>query len=79
MLGVVKMLGGVLVFGRIAAANVTAFHTEPKVDPRITGFEAFLATLWGVWLNVLNFIEMGTGRHSSMVQLLIEDSGAGNC
>jgi hypothetical protein len=31
--------------------------------------------LRGVWLNVLNFLEMGTGRHSSIVQLLIEDTG----
>jgi hypothetical protein len=79
MLGVVKMLSGVLVLGRVAAADMTAFHTKPKVDPGIARFEAFLATLRGVWLNFLDFIEMGTGRHSSIVQLLIEDTAAGNC
>ena len=55
VLGVVKMLSGVLVLGRIAAANVTTFHAKPKVDPGIAGFEAFLAALRRVWLYVLEF------------------------
>ena len=65
MLGVVKMFSGVFVLGRVAAANVTTFHTKPKVDPRITGFEAFLAALWRARLYVLEFHRDGYRQSSS--------------
>jgi hypothetical protein len=31
----VKMLGGMLVLGRIAASHVPAVHTEPQMDPLV--------------------------------------------
>src|SRR5207247_4692332 len=34
----VKVFGGMLVLGRIAAANMPAFETEAQVYPRISGF-----------------------------------------
>jgi hypothetical protein len=38
-----KMLGGVLVFRRVAASHVTAGETEPQVYPAISHLDAFLA------------------------------------
>src|SRR5438093_612569 len=43
MLHAVKMLGGVLVFRRIATAHVAASEAQPQVHPCISYFEAFLA------------------------------------
>jgi len=40
----VKMLGGVFVFGRIAAAHVTTNQAQTKMDPAVPRFEAFLTT-----------------------------------
>ena len=45
MLGCMKVLGGVLVFGGITAANVTADKTFPQVNPGIAHLEALLAAL----------------------------------
>jgi hypothetical protein len=41
----VEVFGGVLVLGRIAAANVPAFETEAQVYPCISGFQAVLAAV----------------------------------
>jgi hypothetical protein len=76
VLGFVKVFRGVFIFRGIAAANVAAFHAKAKVDPGIAGFQAFFASLRGVWLDVVNVIEMGTGTHPSILQLLIEDKTA---
>ena len=62
MFGFMKMLRGVFVFGRIAAANVSANHAEPQVNPRIAGFEALFAAIC-MWLDVLNLIHMRTFAH----------------
>jgi len=43
MPGLVKMLGGVLVLGRIAAADVTADETFSQVNPGIAHLKALLA------------------------------------
>jgi hypothetical protein len=43
VLGFMKVLGGVLVFGRIAAADVAAFQTQAQVHPGVSHFEAFFA------------------------------------
>ena len=40
-----KVLGGVLVLGGIAAPDVTADKTFPQVDPGIAHLEALLAAL----------------------------------
>jgi hypothetical protein len=43
MLSGVKMFGGVLVLRRIAAAHVSAGHTQTQVNPPIARLEAFFA------------------------------------
>jgi hypothetical protein len=55
MLSNVKVLGGVLVFGLIAATNMPANHTHTQMDPGITHFKAFFATC-AAWLNFSNLI-----------------------
>jgi hypothetical protein len=39
------MFGGVLVLGRIAAANMPAFETETQVYPRISAFQTILTAI----------------------------------
>src|SRR2546426_75545 len=41
--GLVEVLGRVLVRRVVAAADVTANHAEPEVDPLVSRLEAFLA------------------------------------
>jgi hypothetical protein len=55
--GAMEVFRGVLVLGLIAAAYVSADHTEPQVDPAVTHLEALLAPI-GLRLNVLDQIEM---------------------
>jgi hypothetical protein len=43
MFRLVKVLGGVLVLGRVAAADVAADKTFPQVDPGVAHLEALLA------------------------------------
>jgi hypothetical protein len=45
MLGGPKMLRGVLVLGRVAAAHVAALAAQAKVNPGISRLEALLTTL----------------------------------
>src|SRR6201993_4113874 len=45
MTGLVKMLGRVLVLGRIAAADMATLETQPQVHPGVVHFEALLAAL----------------------------------
>jgi hypothetical protein len=59
----VKVLGGVLVLRRIAAADMAANHTEPQVNPSIAGFQALLATV-RMRLDVSNLVRVGTGFHA---------------
>ena len=40
MLSVVKVLGGMLVLGRIATSDVAALQAHAKVDPRVAGLDA---------------------------------------
>jgi hypothetical protein len=42
--GLVEVLGGVLVLGRIAAADVTADQAQPQMDPGVSHLKALLAT-----------------------------------
>jgi len=44
MLGLIKVFGGMLVLGRIAAADVAARETFPEMDPGVAHLQAFLAT-----------------------------------
>jgi hypothetical protein len=54
-----KMLGGVLVFGTVAAADVAALLAEPEMDPGVAHFEAFFAAV-NFRFNVANLIGVRT-------------------
>jgi hypothetical protein len=43
MVASVKVLGGMFVLGRIAAANVAALKAQPEVQPGVAHCETFLA------------------------------------
>ncbi len=45
MLRRVKVLGGMLVLGRIAAADMPAFETEAQVYPRIPDSQTILTAI----------------------------------
>ena len=47
MLGFVKMLGRVLILGRIATADVATNHTQAQVNPHVAGLNAILAYVRG--------------------------------
>ena len=57
-----KVFGGVLVFGGITAADVSAFEAEAKVNPGVAHFQAFFAT-GGVRGHFVEVREMCAGRH----------------
>jgi hypothetical protein len=40
-----EMLGGMFIPGRIAAADVATFQTEPQVNPLVAHFQTFLAAV----------------------------------
>jgi hypothetical protein len=58
----VKMLGRVLVLRRVAATHMSARETKPKMDPRISGFQALLAAA-GVRLYISNLVQVLTLFH----------------
>jgi hypothetical protein len=64
MLRLMKVLGGMLVFGRIATAHMPAFHAQPEVHPGVTHFQALFAPA-SVWRDRPDLIEMLTGCHIS--------------
>jgi hypothetical protein len=43
VLGMMKMLGGVLVFRRITAADIAALQTQPQMNPGVAHLYAFFA------------------------------------
>jgi hypothetical protein len=62
MLGLMKMFGRVLVFGRVAATDVPANHAQPKVHPSVSHLQALFAAL-GVRLDILDLIQMTAFTH----------------
>jgi hypothetical protein len=65
MLAPVKVCGGVLIFGGIAAGNIAADQAHAKVDPRVSHFHAFFAFSY-LGLFKFNLIEMrALLRHGS--------------
>jgi hypothetical protein len=62
MLGFMKMFGRMLVLGRVAAADVPADHTQPKMHPSVPHLQALFAAL-GVRLDILDLIQMTAFTH----------------
>jgi hypothetical protein len=58
----VKVFGGVFIFGRITAADMSARQTQAKVYPAIAHFETFL-TAFSVGAHVMHLIKMRTLFH----------------
>ena len=58
-----KVLGGVLVLGRIAATNVTAFQAEPQMHPCVSGFDALFTDVFVCALE-FDLIEMSAFSHN---------------
>jgi hypothetical protein len=56
-MGLMKMLGGMLVLGAVAAADVSTLEAKAKVDPSVAHFEALLAA-GATGLNLANCVEM---------------------
>jgi hypothetical protein len=50
------MLGGVLVFRRVAAAHVSALEAQPQMDPSVVHLETFLAA---VGIRLYAFLDLG--------------------
>jgi hypothetical protein len=61
--GVMEMLGGVFVFGRVAAADMPAFHAQTQVNPSVAHFKAFLAA-FGARRYFVNVTQMSTSGHT---------------
>ena len=59
MLGLVKMLGGVLVLRRVAAANMPTGQTEAQMHPAISGFQTVLTSI-GARRDVTYLVEVAT-------------------
>jgi hypothetical protein len=57
MLRGVKVLGGMLVFRRIAASHVPAQQAKPEMYPGIAGLEALLATFL-IGMPEMDLVEM---------------------
>jgi hypothetical protein len=64
VLGRMKMLGGVLVLGRIAAAYVAAGQAQAEMHPSVTHLQALFAAS-RVRLYVANLIRMRASFHDS--------------
>jgi hypothetical protein len=60
VLGLVKVFGGVLILGRVTAADVTADETFPQVDPGIAHLKALLAA-FSTRLYLANFFNVRAG------------------
>jgi len=82
VLGAVEMFGGVLVFGRVAAADVAALHAKAQVNPGVARLETFLAT-FGVWSDFMNVALMRASGHKLLPMGTVVSGrmklGNGNC
>jgi hypothetical protein len=67
----VKVLGRVLILGRIATADIAANHTHAQMNPSIAHLNAVLTHML-VRLSYFDLVEMGAlFRHRFLLSLLI--------
>jgi hypothetical protein len=57
--GLVEVLGGMPVFGRVTTTDVAAGFTEPQMNPGVAHFQAFLTTA-GVGVRILDLVKVLT-------------------
>jgi hypothetical protein len=75
VLGLVKMLSGMLVLGGVATTHVAAFETQSQVNPSVAHLEAFLAAFTSGG-DLLDVFLMSTGFGHKSPQNLIETETA---
>jgi hypothetical protein len=68
MAAVMEVLRGVLVFGIITAAYMTAFEAESQMYPGVASRNALFANV-DVGIGKPDLIQMGTGGHLRLLQL----------
>jgi hypothetical protein len=63
MMSGMKMLGGMLVLGTVAAADMATLEAKPQMDPGVAHFEALFAA-FATGFNFLDFAEVSAfSRH----------------
>jgi hypothetical protein len=66
----VKVVGRVLVFGRVAAADMSAAQAQSEMNPGVADLEAIFASL-RAGCDVMDLIEMGAlFRHRSSLRII---------
>ena len=66
MVGRVEMLGGMLILGIVAAANMATDQTDPQVHPAISDSQTILTAI-RTWRDLSYLVEMTTLLcHSSL-------------
>lgn len=60
MFGVMEVLGGVFVPGRIAAAHVPALETQAQMNPGVAHLQAFFASFAGGF-DIADLIQVSAG------------------
>src|SRR5215469_9579396 len=63
MMGGVKVLGGVLVLGAIATADMAAFQAHAQMHPAVSGFDAIFADVF-LGGGDLDLVQMATLWHA---------------
>jgi hypothetical protein len=71
MLRFVEMLGRVLVLGRVATTNLPTNEAKTQVNPRITGFDTFLADAFFGFFD-FDLIKVGTFFWHQFLLYLLE-------
>ena len=61
MAGLFIVIAHVMVFGQVAASNISANQADPQVQPIVTQFHAFGAAFRVAWSNVLYEINVRAG------------------
>jgi hypothetical protein len=67
VVGGLKMVGGVFVFGRIATANVSANQAEAQMHPDIPDFDTFFADM-NISIRNLDLVGVGASHNDSCVK-----------
>jgi len=58
-----EVLGGMLVFRRIATTDVPTAQAHAKMNPAVADLQALFAALWRMRFHVPDLIEMGALSH----------------
>jgi hypothetical protein len=62
----VEMFGGVLILGRVTAADVSTREAQTKMNPSIAGLQTLLATV-GFRSNFVDLFQVGATGHARLL------------